>query len=121
MAEQSGSIRLLEAVFGCRFGEGVVLPNEAEVAVRLVLGRFHCRAERVLRLRFGIDCEKQTLAEVGAGLPNVKYGRRGVHKERVRQLEGNLLKIIRRHHWRMLKPDADQAFGGDVGIPSKQW
>lgn len=120
MAEGLGAIGLLEAVFGCRFGEGTVLPNEAEVAVRLVLRRFHCRAERVLRLRFGIDCEKQTLAEVGAGLPNMKYGRRGVHKERVRQLEFNLLRTIRRYHWRMIKPDADQAFGGDVGIPSKE-
>lgn len=120
MSEQSGSVRLLEAVFGCRFGETVVLPNEAEVAIRLVLRRFSCRAERVLRLRFGIDCKKQSLVEVGAGLPNLRDGGRGITRERVRMIERNLLRIIRWYHWRMLKPDADLAFGGAVGIPRKR-
>lgn len=45
------------------------------------------RDERVLRQRFGLDCEAKGLAEVGEEM--------GIGKERVRQIEARALRLLR--------------------------
>lgn len=52
----------------------------------------------VIRMRFGLGCEPQTLARIGQ-----KYGVQG---ERIRQIEARALRRIRSYPWRnkILKP-----------------
>lgn len=75
---------------------GATDPQQALIArdmaekTREVLGNLTDRERRVLRLRFGLDCERShTLSEVGADIQ--------VTRERVRQIETKALQKLRRN------------------------
>ena len=103
--------RLMSAVFGGWFTDedlseeigGVSLANTIEAALNtlsLVAGApsFAAKAERVLRLRFGlVDGRRRTLEEVAREL--------NVSRERIRQIETKALRQLRQpSQSRRLKP-----------------
>lgn len=107
---RTGAALLLETAFLFRFPEAYELPNEAEVAVRLVLQRLSLRTEKVLRMRFGIDCMEHYQREVAARIYNLHSGKLGVSVGRVASIEWVGLRDIRSRHGRMLSPDIEAAF-----------
>jgi RNA polymerase primary sigma factor len=73
----------------CEVEQGVDAEDERAVA-RQCLGQLDRRERAILMLRFGLEGESLTLAEIGRRL--------GVTKERVRQLEGRALSQLSRGH-----------------------
>lgn len=74
----------------CRFREPLTELIEAEQA-RLVLAAIDAlepRDSRIIRMRFGFDCEEQTLEQVGATYH--------VTRERIRQCEAKALRLLGR-------------------------
>jgi len=71
------------------FGSGrLILTDEIKALLADAVGTLDERAARVLRLRFGLDGPRHTLAEVGAIF--------GVGRRRIHQVEGLALRRLRR-------------------------
>lgn len=70
-----------------REGPDPLEASEDDERITDLLGYLKPRAAQILRLRFGLIGEQQTLEQVGA--------RFGIHKERVRQVQNEALKHLR--------------------------
>ena len=86
---------------------------EDAVEVRALVTKLDSRLGEVIRRRFGMDCDRQTLKEIGEAM--------GLTRERVRQLESNALADLReRMGFRLPAPDlaGDPTAGDDALIPA---
>jgi RNA polymerase sigma factor (sigma-70 family) len=68
--------------------ETLMIAAEERAAAEMALDSLPARTRHVLDRRFGFDGDEATLDEVGRDI--------GVHRERVRQIEGKALRVLRR-------------------------
>lgn len=67
--------------------EETMIREQAVASVRQALGMLPPRLERILRIRFGIDCEEKTLTEIGEMW--------GITRSRVAQIEAKAMRMLK--------------------------
>jgi len=88
-----------------------LIDGEDTCQIRLALAKLYPRSADIIRCRFGIDSEPQTLQEIAFGY--------GLSKERVRQIEAAALKQLRGHFGIVLHEcDDDKESGVSLGNPT---